>query len=151
MGVLRKCYSSRCNHSLILKSYKKTKPNRRRTAKQITNKSTLPAQSLWWYFWDSPEILNILSFDYKRKSSILLVYNLNAKDQNSSVLHYCCCCCCAQSCLTFCNPMTIAHQAPLSMDFSRQKYCSWLPFPSPGESSPPKAWTQVSSISYIGR
>ena len=34
-------------------------------------------------------------------------------------------------CLTL-QPWTVAYQAPLSMGFSRQKYCSWLPFPSPG-------------------
>ena len=28
---------------------------------------------------------------------------------------------------------TIAHQAPLSMGFSRQEYGSGLPFPSPGD------------------
>ena len=28
---------------------------------------------------------------------------------------------------------TIAHQAPLSMEFSRQEYSSGLPFPSPGD------------------
>ena len=39
-----------------------------------------------------------------------------------------------QSCLTLCDPMDcIAHQAPLSMRFSRQEYCSRLPFPSPGD------------------
>ena len=27
---------------------------------------------------------------------------------------------------------TIAHQAPLSMEFSRQEYWSGLPFPTPG-------------------
>ena len=36
----------------------------------------------------------------------------------------------AQSCLTLCDPMD--HQAPLSMEFSRQEYWSGLPFPSPG-------------------
>ena len=30
--------------------------------------------------------------------------------------------CCVQSCLTLCNPMTVARQAPLSMRFSRQRY-----------------------------
>ena len=30
---------------------------------------------------------------------------------------------------------TVAHQAPLSMEFSRQEYWSGLPFPPPGESS----------------
>ena len=38
----------------------------------------------------------------------------------------------AQSFLTLCDPMDIAYQAPLSMGFSRQKYWSGLPFPSPG-------------------
>ena len=28
---------------------------------------------------------------------------------------------------------TVAYQAPLSMEFSRQKYWSGLPFPSPGD------------------
>ena len=39
----------------------------------------------------------------------------------------------AQSCLTLCDPWTVAHQAPPSMGFSRQEYWSWLPFPSPGD------------------
>ena len=39
----------------------------------------------------------------------------------------------AQSCPTLCDPMDcVAHQAPLSMGFSRQEYWSGLPFPSPG-------------------
>ena len=33
----------------------------------------------------------------------------------------------------FVTPWTVAHQAPLSMGFSRQKCCSGLPFPSPGD------------------
>ena len=33
----------------------------------------------------------------------------------------------------FVTPWTIAHQAPLSMGFSRQEYWSRLPFPSPGD------------------
>ena len=40
----------------------------------------------------------------------------------------------AQPCLTLCNPMDSSlHQAPPSMGFSRQKYWSGLPFPSPGD------------------
>ena len=31
------------------------------------------------------------------------------------------------------NPWTAAHQAPLSMEFSRQEYWRGLPFPSPGD------------------
>ena len=33
----------------------------------------------------------------------------------------------------FVTPWTIAHQAALSMGFSRQEYWSGLPFPSPGD------------------
>ena len=33
----------------------------------------------------------------------------------------------------FVTPWTVAHQAPLSMGCSRQKYWSGLPFPSPGD------------------
>ena len=33
---------------------------------------------------------------------------------------------------------TIAHQIPLSMGFSRQKYWSGLPFPSPGDLLDPR-------------
>ena len=34
--------------------------------------------------------------------------------------------------LLFVTPWTVAHQVPLSMEFSRQEYWSGLPFPSPG-------------------
>ena len=44
---------------------------------------------------------------------------------------------CVLSCFShvqlFANPWTVAHQAPLSMGFSRQEYWSELPFPSPGD------------------
>ena len=39
-----------------------------------------------------------------------------------------------QPCPILCDPMNcVARQAPLSMGFSRQGYCSGLPFPSPGD------------------
>ena len=37
----------------------------------------------------------------------------------------------AQSCLTLATPWTAADQAPPSMGFSRQKYWSGVPLPSP--------------------
>ena len=46
------------------------------------------------------------------------------------------CCCCylvTQSCLTLCDPWTVARQAPLSVGFCRQEYWSRLLFPSPGD------------------
>ena len=38
-----------------------------------------------------------------------------------------------QLCPTLCDPVTVAHQGPLSMGFPRQEYWSALPFPSPGD------------------
>ena len=37
----------------------------------------------------------------------------------------------SQSCLTLCDPMNRTHQAPLSIEFSRQEYWSGFPFASP--------------------
>ena len=39
----------------------------------------------------------------------------------------------AQSCPTLVTPWAVAHQAPLSMGFSKQEYWSGLPFPAPGD------------------
>jgi len=39
----------------------------------------------------------------------------------------------AKSCLTLATLWIVAHQAPLSMGFSREEYWSGLPFPSPGD------------------
>ena len=38
----------------------------------------------------------------------------------------------------FMTPWTLAHEAPLSMEFSRQEYWSGLPFPSPGDLPDPE-------------
>ena len=38
-----------------------------------------------------------------------------------------------QSCLTVATLWTVARQAPLSTEVSRQEYQSGLPFPSPGD------------------
>ena len=48
-----------------------------------------------------------------------------------------------QSCPTLCNPKdsesrSIAHQVPLSMEFSRQEYWCGLPFPSLGNLADPE-------------
>ena len=72
--------------------------------------------------------------------------------QNMSCFHhysiiqsnFLCVCVCARACVhahthahilhrvwLFATSWTVAHQAPLSMGFSRQKYCSGLPIPSP--------------------
>ena len=43
-----------------------------------------------------------------------------------------CCCLVAKSWLTLMTSWTVAHQAPLSIRFSKEEYWSELPFPSPG-------------------
>ena len=40
---------------------------------------------------------------------------------------------CVQSCLTLQPPRTVARQAPLSLEFSRQEYYRRLLFPTPGD------------------
>ena len=45
----------------------------------------------------------------------------------------------------------VAHQAPLSMGFSKQEYWSGLPCPLPGESSQSRDQTCISYISCISR
>ena len=46
---------------------------------------------------------------------------------------YSCCCSClvTKSCSSLCDPLPVAHQAPLSMGFPRQESWSGVPFPSP--------------------
>ena len=41
----------------------------------------------------------------------------------------------AQLCSLFVTPWIVACQAPMSMEFFRQEYCSGLPFPSSGDLS----------------
>ena len=47
---------------------------------------------------------------------------------------------CVQSCPTFCDPWTAAHQAPLFPEFSRQEDWSGLPFPPPGDLPDPEIY-----------
>ena len=48
-----------------------------------------------------------------------------------------CVCSASQLCPTLYSPWTIAHQALLPMEFSRQGYWSEVPFPPPGDLSDP--------------
>ena len=43
-----------------------------------------------------------------------------------------------QLCPTLCNPWTVAHQAPLSMGFSKHEYQSRWPFPPPVDLPKPR-------------
>ena len=57
-----------------------------------------------------------------------------------------CCCLVTQLVGLFMTPWTIARQASLSMEFSRQEYCSELPFPSPGD--PPNPGVKPVSLAF---
>ena len=54
----------------------------------------------------------------------------------------------SQSCPLFATPRTVARQAPLSMEFSRQEYWSGLPFHSPGDL--PNPWIKPRSSALQG-
>ena len=54
-----------------------------------------------------------------------MIHNSKPKDGGGCLV--------TKSCLTLVSPWSIAHQAPLSMEFSRQEYWSGLPFPAPGD------------------
>ena len=55
----------------------------------------------------------------------------------------------AQSFQFFVTPWAVAHQAPLSMDFSRQEHWSGQPFPSPGDI--PDPGIKPASPAFAGR
>ena len=52
-----------------------------------------------------------------------------------------------QSCPTLCNPWAIAHQAPLSLGFTRQKYWSGFPHPPPRDLPNPE--TEPASLMLL--
>ena len=53
-----------------------------------------------------------------------------------------CCCCCHFSRVRLCvTPEMAAHQAPLSLGFSRQEHWSGLPFPSPMQEGEKWKWS----------
>ena len=51
----------------------------------------------------------------------------------------------------FATPWTVAHQDPLSLEFSRQEYCSGLVISFSRGSSQLRDWTNVSCVFCIGR
>ena len=57
-----------------------------------------------------------------------------------------------QSCLTLCDPMDLAHQAPLSMGFSRQECWSRMPCPCPEDLPKPGIEpVSLTSLALAGR
>ena len=61
-------------------------------------------------------------------------------------------CMCTQSCSILCDPVTVACQALLSMEFSRQEYWRGLPFITPGDIPDPGIkLVSLSSPALAGR
>ena len=87
-----------------------------------------------------------LHMSTKMKLKILVVECKESSQREIPYINVCVCVCVCvcinihkslwvlSSVQLFVNPWTVvAHQAPLSMEFSRQEYWSVLPFPSPGD------------------
>ena len=63
-----------------------------------------------------------------------------------------CACILSQSCPTLCDPWAVAHQTPLSMEFSRQEYWGGLPFPLPEDlHHPVMKPTSLVSLALTGK
>ena len=77
--------------------------------------------SEWWS-------LTSLVLDFSRTLEVYLL----CKNHLTRAKQCVCVPCCFSHALLSATPWTAAHQAPLSMGFSRQEYWSGLPGPSPG-------------------
>ena len=53
--------------------------------------------------------------------------------EGKKYIAFCVCVCVLSEIQLFVTPRTVAHQASLSMEFSRPEYWSGLPFPTPGD------------------
>ena len=79
-----------------------------------------------------------LSDFHSHSRSEIIIEDWKRSQFNKHLIEYLhvCVCVCTQLCSRawlFATPCTIAHQAPLSMEFSRQEYWGGLPFPPPGD------------------
>ena len=70
----------------------------------------------------------------KGMCSFLPLHQKHPMSPASPIEEVCVCVCVSHSVASDSfQPRTVAHQAPLSVEFSRQEYWSGLPFPSPGD------------------
>ena len=93
-------------------------------------------------------LCNVVKMLANARVVIILQY-ISASNQHIVYLKlYMRVCSVAQSCPTLCDPKrTVAYQAPLSMEFSKQEYWSEEPFPTPGDLPDPG----IKPMSYTGR
>ena len=76
-----------------------------------------------------PDLLN--SSSNSRKDNLVVYFMFK-------LFLYRCVCSVVELCLTLCDPTTVANQALLTMEFSRQEYWSEGPFPTPGDLPNPR-------------
>ena len=105
-------------------------------AKQVLSSSNVKAPPLGCMWPASCSTLSSLGTSSRRKERQQGYLVCQVLCQG---LNICCVCALSHSLMPdSANPWTVAHQAPLSMGFSRQEYWSGLPFPPPGDLSDPR-------------
>ena len=117
-------------------------------------------------------VINYFALNIWRKISFIKICSLereklrNPLKGSQGLVCVCVCecvCVCVSRCVSthvwmlscvwlFMTPWTLVYQAPLSMGFSRQEYCSGLPFPPPRDlPNPGIKLMSPASVSYISR
>ena len=102
---------------------------------------SLPGSSVWMFI-----AALFITAEFRSKQDVLQQVNR----------HWCIhthACMLSLSCVQlFVTPWTVAHQAPLSLEFSRQGYWNRLPFPLPGDRPNPETEsTRLASLALAGR
>ena len=116
----------------------------------MQGESSHDSQASGWASWDTCECVDSCSVTWQHLESI--GFSINCKVIYSRAVGRAMACMHAESlsCVwVFTTLWTVAHQAPLSREFSRQEYWSGLPCPTPGDLPNPGITSLLDSC--IGR
>ena len=98
-----------------------------------------PTRQRWstfyrWKNWGTEKLSNLVKFNlgFFLWKPVLLIY-LPVNHSLRGCAQWLSCCLVSKSYPTLATPWTVALQTLLSMEFSRQAYCSGLPFPIPDD------------------
>ena len=99
----------------------------------------------YWFSFSSGNLTDS-AINYSDKSSSLISGSDNQREIDFRNCKASCVCESLSHVQLFATPRTVAHQASLSMGFSRQEYWSGLPFPSPKDLPNPgiEPWSPAS-------